>query len=486
MRFSILHISDLHRDLRDELANGPLLESMVRDVDRFQRETPAISRPSLCVVSGDLIFGVSPQRTGWESELNRQYAQAAEFLISLADALFEGDRERIVIVPGNHDVSYPTVISSSKRIDVPEQASERRVLTDELFAPLSRLRWSWAEMCFFRITDADLYERRLLGFSKAYNEFYLGKRSYSMVPQEQFDIFDFPSLDFSIAALNSCYRNDPLHRAGSFHPTTLSAVSAELRKPYRTGWLLAATWHHSLGGSVAENDSLGHESVQYLIDSGVSIGFHGHQHAHDCIDERYRFGPDKRKMTIISASTLCAEPGNLKPGIPRGYNVVEINTDDWSGRVHARRMVNETFNLPLWGPGQFNVTGRPFVDFELNRPLVKRPADLDRALLLERAEDLLSKKQWKQAIAALEDLPDEPLTRPLLIAGLDELGDDMETLRVLWPPRSNQEIVMVGTALLALEDQIRAKEFLKLENVSESIDASVIDLKRRITFRWMR
>src|SRR5947199_3819584 len=45
------------------------------------------------------------------------------------------------------------------------------------------------------------------------------------------------------------------------------------------------------------NDYLDSEFLQLLIDSGVSLGFHGHQHTHDCVDERYRLGPAPRKMT---------------------------------------------------------------------------------------------------------------------------------------------------------------------------------------------
>lgn len=83
-------------------------------------------------------------------------------------------------------------------------------------------------------------------------------------------------------------------------------------------------------------------------------------------------------MTIVSASTLCAEPRNLKPGVPRGYNVVELDTDAWTGRTHSRHMVNNTFNLPVWGPGLFYATGKSYVDFELCKPLAPAPATLIR------------------------------------------------------------------------------------------------------------
>src|SRR5260370_28637088 len=486
MRFAILHSSDLHRDPRDKLANGPLLESLLRDIHRYADQTPSILRPSLCVVSGDLIYGVSPTRRDFELELDRQYGQGVDFLIALADALFDGDRDRVVLSPGNHDVAYTTVRASCTRVGIPATPSERRALTDELFAPNSRLRWSWSEMCFFRINDQELYEQRLNGFAKAYARFYSSKRSFSLTPEDQFCVFDYPSLGFSIAALNSCYRNDPLQRAGSFHPAALSSACRELGSPHRAGWLLAATWHHSVGGGPVQNDFLDHEFVQLLIDSGVSLGFHGHQHTHDCVDERYRLGPVQRKITILSASTRCADPGNPKPGVPRGFNVVEIDTDTWSGRAHSRHLVNSSFNFAALGPGLFNATGKSYMDFKISRPLVKRPPQLDKRLMLELADELLSKRSWTEALHILEQVREDPFAKPLMMNALTQLGDDETTIEMLWPPSSNAEIVMVGAAILNLQLRERAEAFLQLDAVSNNSDSSVADIQRRIVTRWFR
>jgi hypothetical protein len=487
MRFSILHISDLHRDLHDEVANGPLLDSLLRDIQHYSEQDPPILKPSLCIVSGDLIYGVRPNAANADAELERQYRQAVELLISLADALFAGSRDRVVLLPGNHDVSYPAMLASSARIEVATlSAEERRLLVSELFAPRSSLRWSWSEMCFFRITDQNLYEQRLLGFKKAYSHFYSDARTFSLTPEDQFAIFDYPDLNLSIAALNSCYRNDPMHRAGGFHPDAINSACRELSKPIRAGRLLAATWHHSVGGGPSQGDFLDHEFVQLLIDTGVSLGFHGHQHFHDCVDERYRLGPAKRKMTIISASTLCADPANLKPGIPRGYNVVEVDTGTWTGRTHSRHMVNGSLTLPIWGPGHFYVTGKSYIDFEICRPLTHRPTQLDDVLALERADELLRKGQWTDALTLLKDLRGVPMAQPLLLNALSELADDELTITTLWSPSTNSEIILVGAAILNQQAQQRARDFLNLDSVSHNTDASVRELRDRIALRWSK
>jgi hypothetical protein len=485
MKFSILHISDLHRDLRDEVANEPLLESLVRDCEQYQGQDPPVLRPSICIVSGDLVYGVKPGPSA-SDELQRQYNQAEEFLTALADKFFDGNPERILILPGNHDVSYPAVIESMQKIEIPATVAERKALTDDLFMPKSQLRWSWAEMCFYRICHETQYEDRLEPFASAYERFYSGKRHFSLKPEEQYDVFDYPDLGFSVVALNSCYRNDPLQRAGAFNPTAFSAACRHMRDAKRAGWLMAATWHHNIAGGPAQDDYLDGEYLQHLIDAGISLGFHGHQHVHDCVDERYRLGPGKQKMTTISASTLCAEPKNLKPGIPRGYNIVELDTETWMGRVHSRHMVNSIFNLPVWGPGHFISSGSSYLDFEICRPQSSRSTHLNISLVLEHVDRLLGTHRWSEALDLLLPIRHTPLARPMIHKALSELGEPQRIVDVLWPPQTNGEAVVVGGAILEMNSPKHAESFLLLDSVLTSTDASVNEISRRLRLRWAK
>jgi hypothetical protein len=76
MRFSILHISDLHSDLTDEIDNKWLLDSLNNDFNQFEKQTPTIARPSLSIVSGDFIFGSNrAQRTTQESRIGNMRIQ---------------------------------------------------------------------------------------------------------------------------------------------------------------------------------------------------------------------------------------------------------------------------------------------------------------------------------------------------------------------------------------------------------------------------
>src|SRR4051812_21108856 len=98
---SILHVSDLHRDPKNEVRNKALLLSLEQDRDRYRAETPKIPDPNLIIASGDIIHGVKHDAPDAKAELQRQYDQAEEFLAELADRFVGGDRDRVVIIPGN-------------------------------------------------------------------------------------------------------------------------------------------------------------------------------------------------------------------------------------------------------------------------------------------------------------------------------------------------------------------------------------------------
>lgn len=473
MRYSILHLSDLHRDLADEVPNVWLIDSLVRDLEAVSHDEAAPPRPALCVVSGDLVYGVSPNAADGDKEIGRQTAQALEFLVGLADRLFAGDREKVVILPGNHDVTYKRVLESIALVPMPTDSGERAALVAEFFKPNSALRWSWRELAFYRVIDQAKYSERLAEFAGLYADFYQGRRRYSLQPEEQFDFFDFPDQKLSLLALSSCHGNDPMQRAGRMHPTALAEARRQLSASSRTGWLLAAAWHHNLAGGPSQDDYLDSSFLQLLIDGGVALGMHGHQHRTECFDERYRLGPEKRKIVIASAASLCAGPTNLSPGAPRGYNIVEIDNEALTGRLHQRQMVNLQFSTPVWGPGHFFDTNRTYVDFELSPPLASRPNGLDLQLVMESADRLLGGGDWRGVVNLLSEHMEDSLVRKYCFRALQELDDPFATIKLLSGPRDISEAVLLGTAVAETGDSEARRRYLADPFVLASTDASI-------------
>jgi hypothetical protein len=330
------------------------------------------------------------------------------------------------------------------------------------------------------------YNNRLQHFADTYTRFYRGRRSYSLDPEKQFDIFDFPDYRFCVAALNSCFNNDPLQRSGSFHPGALTEICRLLRQPKRSGWLSAATWHHNLAGGPNADDYLDVQFLQILIDAGASLGFHGHQHLPECFDERYRIGPSQRKMTVISASTLCAEPKNLKPGVPRSYNVIEIDADAWTGRVHQRQMINQIFNLPIWGPGHFTSTNRSYFDFDLCKPLEARSTERDNQLLLKLIDEQVGNGHYNEALKTIRNARHIPLARPYLVKVLEAINDPRTTIAELWPPHTVPEAIALGGAVFEAGSKQEAIDFSQLSIVSSSTDASLKHISNQIIERRLK
>jgi predicted MPP superfamily phosphohydrolase len=191
MKLSLLHISDLDRDPANAIGNVALLDSLDNDRGRYliDQENPVRS-PDLIIVSGDIVQGVSRGTSDPETALKQQYDEALAFMNELAYRFLNGDRQRVVLVPGNHDVSAHHFFGSLKRVDI--ATNRKKDLVTQLFSSNSTLRWSWSDFELYEVADATMYTARLSAFAEFYKEFYQGRRSYSLNPAQQFDLFDYP------------------------------------------------------------------------------------------------------------------------------------------------------------------------------------------------------------------------------------------------------------------------------------------------------
>jgi 3',5'-cyclic AMP phosphodiesterase CpdA len=127
---TILHISDLHRDDPAlTISNDVLLNSLEKDRNRYtQSEQPLISAPNLIIASGDIVQGVKGSTDTTEA-LIKQYEEAESFLSGLANTFLNGDKSRVIIVPGNHDVSdyiFKQSLEKLKMVAETEELSKKK------------------------------------------------------------------------------------------------------------------------------------------------------------------------------------------------------------------------------------------------------------------------------------------------------------------------------------------------------------------------
>ena len=165
--FSILHISDLHKDKNADYQY--LLSSLETDCTKWASE--GIPAPEFIVASGALVQGVKDYRCTQneaDDELLRQYGETEKFLKDLADIFLGGHRERVIIVPGNHDVNRNASFRSMDELGVDKNIEIAKSLSNSGWVS-EIYRWSWETCSFSQIVRSDVYNERFDAFKRFYS-----------------------------------------------------------------------------------------------------------------------------------------------------------------------------------------------------------------------------------------------------------------------------------------------------------------------------
>ena len=352
-KISILHISDLHK--RPGTDYDSLFESLLNDRVLLQRE--GIRLPDYVVVSGDLIQGSTDQK-----ETEGRYRDVRRFFDLLASDYLGGHKERILIVPGNHDVSRDASMRSMER-----QAEADYTINLKDFRngdPL--LRWNWYDHSFYRITRPDIYLGRLNAFVQFYNDFYEGGRTYPKAAFSGADCVAFPKDGITFTLFNSCNGLDHLNTAGDIDERAISGVAHKLRSSYNSGLLNIAVWHHHFYGSPLQSNYLSRDRIQAMANSFVRLGLFGHQHLSqvaEFVDGNLAFedAAHQDRILLVSSGTLFGGDKQLPAGCRRQYNVIELTLENGYADVKINVREDDNTNLdskqPHWVIRRMNRAG---------------------------------------------------------------------------------------------------------------------------------
>lgn len=473
---SVLHLSDLHRAADDPISNDELLVALSTDRARYTRASTPIKAPDAIVVSGDIIQGVGLGHPDPTNELNAQYEVAEQFLAMLADEFLGGDRSQLVIAPGNHDVDWN--MARSAMTAVPEGEVIRPA---EAMRIGSRMRWCWKERRFFLIENLSLYSQRFNSYWDFVERFYAGVSGIPKISRTApYSLFSLAGGRVGVAAFNSCHWNDCYAFHGAIDRPAVAAAHRQMRDfPFQL-WM--AVWHHSVHGIPYRNDYMDVDQVQDMIGYGFRLGLHGHQHKHQVTPAQVHL-PESETMAIVSAGSLCAGPKELPTGYFRQYNIVELNDNLLSARVHVRQM--ETAHL--FSPSHMtSVGGKTFVDItwspQLEQPIISSP----KASTILEAERLLHTGRAREAaqMLALEFSAIEDYGRSIYLSAAvkAELWDDLAVK--LEKPKNISEFFALIEALDRLRrsnDALQAiKDHAKNLGIPESQQRELI---RRINAR---
>lgn len=348
-KFSILHISDLHRVTT---ANVDCLKASF-EVEKDYYRANHIPMPSFIVVSGDIIQGSrETDEKKAQEDIQKQYEVAGQFLAGLCDIFFGGKRDRMIIVPGNHDVSQYVTRTSMKKID----ATDVKPLFEALWNDDSTTRWNWKDLSFYSINKPEIYRKRFDDFIAFYNDFFEGaawpERKYPQRGDEEAYMVDFKEEGLTFVCFNSCYQLDHLQQSGYICFNALSNLATKLLEKKRQGRLIVAVWHHHTQGLPKENNYLNYRILDNMSKYGIKMALHGHQHISGILNE-YRDVFTKDNIWLVSAGTIYGNTSDMVPGTTRQYNLMTIEREGCECKVTLMSREDKSLQNPepVWENG---------------------------------------------------------------------------------------------------------------------------------------
>ncbi len=456
---TILHISDLHRSPEEPIDNDTLLAAILSDLDRFALVNEA---PEALIVSGDLVQGVKIGAQNFEREMASQYATAFDLIGRLGDEILAGDRSKVVVVPGNHDICWNSSIAAMEAVAEDRYPKDlRRVLAEQD----GRFRWSWEERRLFRVAEEVAYRTRLGAYWDAVEAFYRDVDLLLPVDRTRgfhlHRIFDGRAI---VAGFESTHRNDHLRFEAGLSIGVVSRCAMQMRRLGLRPELLAAVWHHSLHGPPNREDYLNIENVREMAGLGFQIGFHGHQHLAESTDLSVAIGGGAT-MCIVSGGSLCAGWRELPRGTDRQYNIVRFEPALTSATLHVREMMDgNQFSGRTRGRFLDGKVSLSWTPPSAGKGPTSSAVDAKlRALTIEVEEATKGERSSTSTASLLELRPSQgTYPRLVLLRALLIDADWPAILRTFWPPEGVEETSAVAEAAF------RERDLSKLETVLSS------------------
>lgn len=191
-----------------------------------------VKRLEYLVISGDIA----------NHSTEAEYKAAFELVDGLVKR-FGLNAERVVIVPGNHDLN--------------QQLSKKAypfIYNDELTDPLPEGMYIPAGDAGVLLRDDELYQKRFEHFSTQFYKKVYGSNEYPLDYAEQSMIIERYEDKMLFLALNSCWQIDHhfQQRAG-INMDALSRALDRLQGGKYDDWLKIAVWHHPVTGKEMMN-----------------------------------------------------------------------------------------------------------------------------------------------------------------------------------------------------------------------------------------
>lgn len=468
--YSILHISDIHRGPHTDLNN--LYESLI--TDSLECEKNGILKPSIIVVSGDIVEGAEGENA--EQAVRQQYEEAAEFLTRLTDYFLQNDKKRLIIVPGNHDMFR----GMSEASMVPY-----KLLADDnpkVLRKNSLIRWSWKDLKFYKIVQENLYAKRFDLFVEFYNTFYEGIRAISGDPETFSDVVDLENYGTAFVLFNSCSRLDHLRYSGEIHVNAVSKQASRLRQLSRAGRLIVGVWHHHTQGLPDEENYMDYRILPSMVQNGIQVGLFGHQHFSQIINHYTSVDEDK-EMLLVSSGSLYGGRKQLVPGCSRQYNIIGVNIRSNKATIviNVRTDRQPDFDIPTWTTCPI---GKNMQEQYMHVIKLEQPSDDEQ--LLELVETAKASGDYESALRKLYMyFRENPRYNMLVDTILQKVSiSSDELIEILQHPQTETQSIFVLDALDKCRDMDKVDAILHDSYIINSDSTIVKEMRQRLISKF--
>lgn len=322
----VLHLSDLHFGSEADAHNwhSQLVDDLLNE----------LSCPRLdgIILSGDITNTASVE----------EFGAAATFISKLMEEFSLGP-EQIVLVPGNHDLSWQAAKAAYK-LHWSDELKGRK-LADGTYIDGEEM---------IAVRDEGEYKTRFANFSAFFER--VKGRPYPLDYERQYSIEYYPSLNLLVLGLNSAWELDHRYRArASIHPLAVTNALNKLRRaPDYAGAVRVAVWHHPLH-SDAEDRIKSADFMERLAGSNFRLALHGHIHKAETGLYVYDHHSKGRRLDVVAAGTFGAPVKEWVPGYPLQYNLLKLSPDRLTVETRRREKLNGAWQPDarwLQGPGR--------------------------------------------------------------------------------------------------------------------------------------
>jgi len=242
---TILHLSDTQFGknhvfgVRSENPYDTLLIRLTEDIGKLKRKYAL--QPDCVVLTGDLVEWGMPS----------EFKQMTAFLEGLCDFLTLG-RERIIVIPGNHDINRSACQAYVHRCAAEETTA------NEPFWP----KWS--------------------AYAAFFTDFYRDVPRYTFTETTPWTLFELPELKMVFAGINSTLKES--HRAedhyGWVGEPQLNWFAEKMQNYIDRGWMRLGAIHHNIRrGPTRDDENLRDAAVLTdILSPYINLFLHGHTH----------------------------------------------------------------------------------------------------------------------------------------------------------------------------------------------------------------